>query len=86
MPKDPDISNAPIGADEQYCRTCRFYEFTDSREQDQLGTCLRYAPRPQLVTTENPKELFYAEWPTVRCNDWCGDWQREPLLDQPDEA
>ena len=80
MPKEPDVTNSPIDADEESCRTCRFYEFYDDREQDEHGTCIRHAPQPRLTTDPNSNELFYADWPLVRWNAWCGEWQRDPEL------
>ena len=80
----PEPTNPDIGADEQACRTCRFYDFYDNRALDELGTCLRHAPQPKLTATEKTKELHYAEWPTVRWNAWCGEWQREPKMDEAD--
>jgi hypothetical protein len=51
------------------CANCRFYEWQD----DERGTCNRYAPKPAQGET-------WAEWPSVLPHNWCGEWA-QPLSD-----
>jgi hypothetical protein len=51
------------------CANCRFYE----EQNDEHGTCNRYAPKPAQGET-------WAEWPWVLPHNWCGEWA-QPLSD-----
>jgi len=54
------------------CIKCRFFqpdrEAPPELADSVLGTCRRYAPRPQTDYT-------YTEWPVVMPEDWCGEYQ-----------
>ena len=82
----PEILNAPITGDEEWCRTCRYYEDFGDREQDEHGECRRHAPQPNITTSSTNDDLLYANWPLVRWNGWCGEWKRDPVLDEPEKA
>ena len=45
------------------CGNCRY-----SVINGQLGTCHRYAPRPDANGT-------WAAWPLIQPSDWCGEWE-----------
>ena len=85
-----DFQNCPIDRSERACRTCRHYDFFNDRIQDEHGTCRRHAPQPRLTNEESPTTLFYADWPLVRWNEHCGEWQwdetLEEWIDNPDET
>jgi len=65
----------PIDAAEHSCRACVFYDFPDDRVQDANGICRRHAPHPALVPDDASDTAYFAEWPVVAWNDWCGEWQ-----------
>jgi hypothetical protein len=46
------------------CGTCRFF----SREDNYVGECRRYAPRPTADMNE-------WTWPVVHQAHWCGEFQ-----------
>jgi hypothetical protein len=66
------------------CRGCRSWqsreEFLDRDDpatnglKVQMGTCRRYAPRPEPGTggETHPAE---AQWPSVPSDAWCGEWE-----------
>lgn len=50
------------------CGSCRFFA-TEKKE------CRRNAPKPVLTATG---ATWFAVWPTVDKNDWCGEyWEAE---------
>ena len=52
------------------CDDCKFY--------DSINSYCRAHP-PVLIKTDNPvlfKDFeYYFIWPTVDCNDWCGEYK-----------
>jgi hypothetical protein len=84
-----EITLCAIERDEKWCRTCKHYNEPSDRVQDIHGECRRHAPTPRVTLKEYPRELFYADWPLVRYNDHCGDWDWDTSLDSwiddPDE-
>jgi hypothetical protein len=66
----------------QKCATCQFYDrrhpaaAAGGVAQSQQGLCRRMAP---LLSPINPKTYFIeGVWPTVRDDDWCGEWRVVP--------
>lgn len=67
------------------CVNCQFYDRKGARAADarglRWGLCRRDAPRlsPVLVKSHAVEGI----WPTVRDDDWCGQWQasKRPLAD-----
>jgi len=45
------------------CANCRFY----FEQDDEPGTCNRYAPKPA-------QEAAWASWPLVLPHKYCGEW------------
>ena len=61
------------------CLTCQFYDRKSVRAADarglQWGLCRREAPH---LNPSNPKShAIEGVWPTVRDDDWCGQWQAQ---------
>lgn len=63
----------------QKCTTCQFYDrrktsmTSGSATPAQQGHCRRMAPLLHPVT---PKSyVIEGVWPTVRDDDWCGEWK-----------
>lgn len=62
------------------CKECRFFA-QDSKDRRlpapamrmMLGTCRRYAPDGPSLLGE---EWRSTEWPIVRNEDWCGEFER----------
>jgi len=53
------------------CENCRFSHFP--KEDEDMGTCKRNAPRPKAVN-EITSKIFWM-WPRM-CNDeWCGEYE-----------
>lgn len=73
--------NCSIERDERWCRTCRHYVSFDDRVQDTYGACHRNAPVPRLTTEESPRDTVFVDWPMVRFNDHCGEWQWDETLE-----
>ena len=82
---------------ENECSGCRFFslymplepgeEF--DKEEGGPGTCLRYAPRPLVVTEQvwdTEGDRFHASFPTVNSWWWCGEWsggfERAPAVEE----
>jgi hypothetical protein len=69
------------------CLSCQFYDRKSARAADgkglQWGLCRRDAP--QLNTTNAKTHAIEGVWPTVRDDDWCGQWQaqRKPEASAP---
>ena len=59
------------------CLSCQHYDRKSARAADarglQWGLCRRDAP--QLNTTNAKSHAIEGIWPTVRDDDWCGQWQ-----------
>ncbi|MEP7205450.1 MAG: hypothetical protein ABI920_00815 [Casimicrobiaceae bacterium] len=59
------------------CMTCQFYDRKSARATDtrglQWGLCRRDAPH--LNTVNAKAHAIEGIWPTVRDDDWCGQWQ-----------
>ena len=59
------------------CLNCQFYDRKDGRSTDgrstMWGQCRRHSP---LLNPQNAK-VYVVEgvWPTVRDDDWCGEWR-----------
>ena len=82
-----NVPGGPIsqrGADEQRCRTCKFYDQLDSDYKDKakVGYCRRHAPQP-LIDAKDDDALFYAHWPLVQFSDSCGEWQFDGIAAEP---
>jgi hypothetical protein len=62
------------------CVTCHFYDRRRSRGQDgrnsRAGQCRRTAP--MLSPVANHAYQIEGVWPTVRDDDWCGEWKILP--------
>jgi hypothetical protein len=62
------------------CVTCHFYDRRGSRGLDgrgaRSGQCRRSAPMLSPVTTKAYQ--IEGVWPTVRDDDWCGEWKILP--------
>jgi hypothetical protein len=54
------------------CGNCRYSVI--SVINGQLGTCHRYAPKPNGTGR-------WAAWPLVQPSDWCGEWALPPEVD-----
>jgi hypothetical protein len=58
------------------CSTCQYYErrqMNGVSGAPQTGQCRRTAP---MLNPVNPKPyLIEGIWPTVRDDDWCGEWK-----------
>jgi hypothetical protein len=62
-----------------YCINCFF-----ARSEMDVIFCRRNAPRTALVQpTDDPNEMpvFYAEWPMVADDDWCGEYKEAVRVD-----
>lgn len=61
------------------CLTCQFYDRKSARAADarglQWGLCRRDAP--QLNTGNAKTHAIEGVWPTVRDDDWCGQWEAQ---------
>lgn len=56
----------------EWCMNCRFWQ---RKEEAYRGRCRRHAPRPLLLTDDDPEdELCNASWPITMDDDWCGQW------------
>ena len=84
-----EIQNSAITREEKWCRTCKHYEMSVDRVQDEFGTCHRNAPTPLMSKEEHPRDLVFTHWPLVRFNDHCGEWvwdtSLDSWIDDPDE-
>jgi hypothetical protein len=62
------------------CVTCQFYDrksaASDGRSQ-QWGQCRRTAPL--LAPGASKSYMIEGVWPTVRDDDWCGEWKSHGL-------
>jgi len=59
------------------CKECRYFDSWGSSSEK--GECKRYAPRPNNRLLKEPDE-FYAEWPLVTIDEWCGEFELDPKL------
>lgn len=58
------------------CQTCHFYDRKNARTEArglQWGLC-RHDP-PLLHPLNNKSHAIEGVWPTVRDDDWCGQWR-----------
>ncbi len=68
------------------CMTCHFYDRKSVRAADarglQWGLCRRDAPHLNPVNAK--AHAVEGIWPTVRDDDWCGQWQaqRRPVVSE----
>lgn len=66
------------------CVACLFYDRQSARAADerglQWGLCRRDAPR--LHPLNGKTHAVEGVWPTVRDDDWCGEWraQGQPVI------
>jgi hypothetical protein len=62
------------------CVTCHFYDRRHARAVDaraaRSGQCRRTAPLLSPVSTKSYQ--IEGVWPTVRDDDWCGEWKILP--------
>lgn len=62
------------------CVTCHYYDRRNSRAVDgraaRAGQCRKMAP----LLSPSPSKAYLVEgvWPTVRDDDWCGEWKILP--------
>ena len=58
------------------CQNCQYYDRKDARSIDgrttMWGQCRRQAP--MLNPQHDKGYLIEGVWPTVRDDDWCGEW------------
>ncbi|MDQ6620925.1 MAG: hypothetical protein M3Z31_14745 [Pseudomonadota bacterium] len=70
------------------CLSCVFYDRKSARAADgrglQWGLCRREAPH--LNTSNAKSHTVEGVWPTVRDDDWCGEWQAQRHLDATTSA
>jgi hypothetical protein len=69
---------AAIGRDlVERCTTCQFYDRHNARGGDNktanAGQCRRSAPA--LSPINQKSYMIEGVWPTVRDDDWCGEWK-----------
>ena len=61
----------------QKCATCNFYDRRSARNVDgrtaRSGQCRHSAPMLSPLTTKTYQ--IEGVWPTVRDDDWCGEWK-----------
>jgi hypothetical protein len=61
----------------QKCATCNFYDRRNARGVDgrtaRSGQCRHSAPMLSPLTTKTYQ--IEGVWPTVRDDDWCGEWK-----------
>lgn len=59
------------------CTTCQFYDRQNTRGGDakaaNAGQCRRSAPA--LSPLNQKSYMIEGVWPTVRDDDWCGEWK-----------
>ena len=57
------------------CNVCQFYDRKNSRsaEARNMGQCRRNAP--QLNPVNQKSYMIEGVWPTVRDDDWCGEFR-----------
>lgn len=53
------------------CVKCKFFH---AYEENDLGECRRYAPKP-FSYKENVSEVDFA-WPIVHPGQWCGEFEK----------
>ena len=67
------------------CVSCHFYDRKSARASDarglQWGLCRRDAPHLNPVNAK--MHAIEGVWPTVRDDDWCGQWQAERRHNAP---
>lgn len=51
----------------EQCGTCRYFETVPLYS---IGACRRYAPTTFMIGSSK-----VTEWPTVKQNDWCGEYE-----------
>lgn len=64
--------------DELRCSTCRFWE-PPSGGRVISGECHRHAPAARVCRGDTIDDGYYAYWPLVMSDDWCGDWHPPPV-------
>ena len=54
------------------CGDCKFFD-------DDAGECRRYPPTVMAYAAESfdGGVGFTSQWPSVRPDDWCGEWKEE---------
>lgn len=58
------------------CRTCKFFD--KDEDDDEIGDCRRYPPRPVALGEGEWHTLF----PMVHPSLFCGEWQPNPVTIQ----
>lgn len=56
------------------CFTCKFYGGSYDAEAG-VGECRRFPPP---YPGDVDRDRFGDDWPLVRINQWCGEWQAAP--------
>lgn len=58
------------------CMTCQYYDRKQAKSASGVpswGQCRRAAPQLNTVTAKS--YMIEGIWPTVRDDDWCGEWK-----------
>ena len=54
------------------CGTCVFFA-PDPEVTDDVGRCIRYAPRPVINPADDSGDLLFTDWPVVYRDFGCGE-------------
>jgi len=59
------------------CQTCQFYDRRKANggSAPSAGQCRRSAPHLSPVSVNAKSYQIEGVWPTVRDDDWCGEWK-----------
>lgn len=75
------------------CSKCSFYwevvdgaPFYEGDFKRPAGECRRHAPSSKLAGPKFAGEMAIAHWPVVAADDWCGDFDSEPVAVVPMET
>lgn len=58
-------------AQDQWCSICRWYHRATSDDDEDLGYCHRYPPRPVALAELRIEHC----WPEVAGDDFCGEFR-----------
>ncbi|HYQ99107.1 MAG TPA: hypothetical protein VET86_03625 [Casimicrobiaceae bacterium] len=59
------------------CQTCQYYDRKKAAggSAPSWGQCRRSAPQLSPVSVNAKSYMIEGVWPTVRDDDWCGEWK-----------
>ena len=59
------------------CQTCQYYDRKKAAggSAPSWGQCRRSAPQLSPVNVNAKSYMIEGVWPTVRDDDWCGEWK-----------